>query len=105
VAGEEIGMDVRFDDPLDLQSVFSSFGQVHVDIAPRVYDNRPSGALIPDEIRPLRQAIQVVLREDHRFRSPGRRDNVVPPLSRIFVRLAASAGTRVAPITVAVIAI
>ena len=61
---------MRFDDAFDLQPVFGSFGQVHIDIAPRVYDDRPSGALIPDEVRPLRQAIQVVLREDHRFSAP-----------------------------------
>ena len=33
-------------------------------------DYRASGGLIPDQIRPLRQTVQIVLREDHLFSLP-----------------------------------
>ena len=55
VTGQEVGVDVRFDDPFDTQSVFSSFTQVIIDIAAGIDDDRSAGALIPDQIRPLRQ--------------------------------------------------
>ena len=71
VTGQEVGVDVRFDDPLDLQAVLGGFAQVLVDVAARVDDHGTSGALIPDQIRPLRQAVQVVLRENHLFPLPG----------------------------------
>ena len=76
MTGQEVGVDVRFDDPLDLQAMFGSLAQVLVDIAARVDDHRTTGALIPDQIRPLRQTVQVVLRENHLFplpRSPNHR--------------------------------
>src|ERR1700759_313050 len=63
-------MDVRFDDPLNLQSVLSGFGQIDVYVTARIHDHSAAGALIPDQIRPLGEAVQVVLREDHRFRLP-----------------------------------
>ena len=36
VTAQEVGVNVRFDDPFDTQSVFSSFAQIVVDVATRV---------------------------------------------------------------------
>ena len=47
-----------------------SFGQVHIDVAARVHNDGPAGGLIPNQVRPRVQAVQIVLREDHRFAAP-----------------------------------
>lgn len=71
MAGQKVGVDVRLDDPLYRQTVLGGLGQVDVGVAARIDHDRTAGALVADQVRALRQAVQVVLREDHGFKFPG----------------------------------
>ena len=50
VAGEEIGVEVRFDDPLDVQACGLGVGQVLRDVALWVDDDGPAGRLVANEV-------------------------------------------------------
>ena len=65
MAAQEVGMDVRFDDPFDRQAVSVGLIEIDVDVAPGIDDDGPPGCLVADEIGRLGQARQVVLGEDH----------------------------------------
>ena len=66
VAAEEVGVDMRFDDPLDGQPMVVGLVEIDGDVAPRVDDDSPAAALVADEVRGVRQARQIVLGKDHR---------------------------------------
>jgi hypothetical protein len=66
VAGEEVGVHMGLDDPLDRQAAGRRLLQVHPNVAPGIDDHGPAGRLVTDEIGGLREARQVMLGEDHR---------------------------------------
>ena len=66
VAAEEVGVDVGLDHPLDRQPLGGCLLEVHVDVAPRIDDHGATRRLVTDQVRGVREARQVVLREDHR---------------------------------------
>jgi hypothetical protein len=63
MTADEIGVQVRFDDVLDLQSLRVSFGDVFVNVALRI-DNR-SFAIGADEIRSVGQTGEIELFKEH----------------------------------------
>ncbi len=65
VAGEEVGVHVGFDHVLDPQTGRGGVVEVLPHVSPRVDHGRPPGGLIPDQVRSLRQAAEVMLRESH----------------------------------------
>ncbi len=65
VAGEEVGVDVGLDDPLDRHVPLGDLLQVDVDVATRVDHDCPAGGLVADQVGGVREAGQVVLGEDH----------------------------------------
>ena len=65
MAGDEIGVEVGEEDVRDPQAVLLGEGQVLVDVALRVDDRGRPGRLVADEIRRVRQAVQIELLEDH----------------------------------------
>jgi hypothetical protein len=69
VTGEEVGVEVGVDHTDDVQPVRPSVGEVLGDVAARVDDDGLAGRLVGDQVGGLRQAVQVVLGEDHDGRS------------------------------------
>ena len=65
VPGQEVGVEVGVDHPDDLQPVRLGIGEVLRDVAARVDHDRLPRGLVPDQVRRLRETVQVVLREDH----------------------------------------
>jgi hypothetical protein len=60
--------------------VLSRVVQILVDVATRVDHDCPAGRLVADQIRRLRQTVEVVLREDHADPLPkSRKDTMFPP--------------------------
>jgi hypothetical protein len=66
VPGQEVGVEVGLDDQLDGHAGGLGIGDVLADVPLRVDHHRPLSGLIPDQIRRVRQAVQVVLIEQHR---------------------------------------
>ena len=66
VPGQEVGMEVGLQDLHDRETVLGGVGEVRVDVALRVHDHRPSRAGVTDQVAGVRQALQVVLAEEHR---------------------------------------
>ncbi len=60
VPGEEVGMEVGFDDPLDAQSVSVSVGKVAADVVLGVYDDACAAGFITDQVGRMGQAFDVV---------------------------------------------
>src|ERR1700758_2456890 len=58
-------MEVGLDDQLDGEAELLGVGEVFGHVALRVDDDRPSRRLVADEIRRVRQTVQVVLDELH----------------------------------------
>ena len=65
VAGEEVGVEVRVDDPDDRQTARRRVVEVLRDVTARVDDDGLSGRLVADEVGRLREAVEVVLAEVH----------------------------------------
>src|SRR5215469_11825470 len=63
--GDEIGMEMREEDVADGEAELCGVGQVLLDIALRINDDRSSAGLVSDEIRCVREAAQVVLLQNH----------------------------------------
>ena len=66
VAGEEVGVEVRLDDPLDVQAGGLGVGQVLRDVALGVDDDGPAGRLVADEVAEEGETSELVLAEEHR---------------------------------------
>ena len=66
VPGEEVGVHVGFDDVVDAQPAGGRVVQVLLDVSPGVHHGRPPGGLVADQVRSLRQAVEVVLDESHK---------------------------------------
>jgi hypothetical protein len=62
---EEVGVEVGLDDVLDPKSRCCGVEQVAVYVSLGIDNQGSTAGLVPDEIRRLRQAVQVVLREEH----------------------------------------
>ena len=50
VPGEEVGVEVGLDDPLDVEAELVGLCEVAGDVALRVDDHGPSGALVGDQV-------------------------------------------------------
>ena len=66
VAGNEVGMKVREEDVLDFETMLSGEREVLIHVTLRVDDSGRVGLLVADQIRGVREAIQVKLLENHR---------------------------------------
>src|SRR5690606_28565252 len=66
VPGQEVGVEVRLDDPLDGQTVGGGVGEVLADVALGIDDDRSACGLVADQVAELREAAELVLLEDHR---------------------------------------
>jgi len=60
VPGDEVGVEVPVDHPADGEPVGGSVNEVLADVAARVHDHRLPGAGVSDQVRRLRQALDVV---------------------------------------------
>src|SRR5262245_12011083 len=58
-------MQVRFDDALDAQAMLGRVIEIDVHVAAGIDHYRASGSFVADQIRRVRQAGQVMLRENH----------------------------------------
>ena len=65
MSGDEVGVQVRQDDVRDAQPVLGGEGDVLIDVALRIDDGRGAGRLVADEVRRVRQAIEIELMQDH----------------------------------------
>jgi hypothetical protein len=75
VTAQEVGVNVRLNDPLDEQAPRRRLLDVDTYVPPGIDDDRPTGRLVSDDVGGVRQASQIVLREDHLSprSSPGER--------------------------------
>jgi hypothetical protein len=64
VSGEEVGVEVRKEYVRDAQVVLVGQGQILIDVPLRIDNRRDAAAFVADEIRRVRQAVQVKLMED-----------------------------------------
>ena len=64
--GDEVGVEVREEDVRDPQAVLGGEREVLIDVALRIDDRRRVRLLVADQIRRVREAIQIELLEDHR---------------------------------------
>lgn len=64
VPRKEVGVDMSFEDPLDVEAFCFCLLEVHPDIASRVDDDRPPSLLVADQIRRVRETSEIVLSED-----------------------------------------
>ena len=69
MAGEEVRVEVRLDDPLDAKRVLSGVDEVLLDIALRIDRDRTTSRRVADQVRRMGQAPQVVLAKEHRGRA------------------------------------
>ena len=65
MAGDEVGVQVRFDDVLDLQPLFAGGVEVDVDVALRVDHRRD--AFRPDQVGSVRQTAQKEVFDENGF--------------------------------------
>ena len=65
VTTQEVGVEVGLDDPFDREPGGRRVGEVPVDVALRIDDHGPPGGLVAHEVGGVREALQVVLLEDH----------------------------------------
>ena len=66
MAGDEVGVEVRQEDVRDLQIVLGGEREVLIDVALGIDDRRDVRLLVADEVRRVRQAIEIELFENHR---------------------------------------
>src|SRR5262249_21161101 len=69
MTGDEVGVEVGEEDVRDAQAVRVGEGQVLIDVALRGDDGCGAGLLVADQVRRVREAIQIELVEDHVRRS------------------------------------
>ena len=69
VSGDEVGVKVREEDVRDPQVVLGREGEILIDVALRIDDGCGVRAGVADEVRGVRQAIQIELLQDHRVSS------------------------------------
>src|SRR5580765_7353068 len=62
---DEVGMEVREDDMGDAQAMLLGERQVLLNVALRIDHRGDAGGLVADQIRRVREAIQIKLVEDH----------------------------------------
>jgi hypothetical protein len=65
MTGDEVGVKVREDDVTNRQSAFSSERQVLIDVTLRIDNGCGRRCLVADEIRRVREAIEIELVKDH----------------------------------------
>ena len=80
VTGDEVGVEVGVEDTHDLETVLLGVGEVLLDVASRVDHDGLAGLLVADEVRRLREAVEVELREVHGLLLYGRlyQPNIYP---------------------------
>ncbi len=60
-------MEVGVDHTLDAQPVLVGVVEILADVPARIDHHRSAGALVTDQVRRVRQALDVVLLENHAF--------------------------------------
>ena len=65
VSGDEVGVKVREDDVTDRQSAFSGERYVLIDVTLRIDDGRCRRRLVADQIRRVREAVEIELVKNH----------------------------------------
>ena len=65
VTRQEVGVEVGLDDQFDGEAELRGVGEVLGHVALRVDDDGPPGRLVTDQVRRVRQTLQVVLVEQH----------------------------------------
>src|SRR5690606_10583961 len=63
-----VGVEVRLEHQLDGEAEGVSVGEVLGDVALRVDHDRPAGRFVADQVGRMREALEVVLLEDHGHR-------------------------------------
>jgi hypothetical protein len=71
VPREEVGVAVGEEHVADRRADHARLLQIHVDVAPRIDDQRGLGRLVDDEVGGLREATEVDLLQDHATSPPG----------------------------------
>jgi hypothetical protein len=66
VARQEVGVEVGLDDEFDRQAGIGGVGEILGDVALGVDHDRSARRLIADQVRGVREALEVVLVELHR---------------------------------------
>jgi hypothetical protein len=67
VPGDEVGVEVRQEDVRDAQAVLGRHGDVLIDVTLRIDNGSHARRLVADEVRRVREALQVELLEDHSY--------------------------------------
>jgi hypothetical protein len=80
VAGNEVGMEVREKDVLDSQTMLGGEREVLIHVTLRVDNSGRVRLLVADEIRGVREAIQIKLLQDH-WSAPSSRHDGEPSSS------------------------
>ena len=75
VTGDEIRMEVREEDVLDLEAMLGGKRQVLIDVTLRIDDRCRVRFLVANQVRRVREAIEVKLLQNHRSVLRGRNVN------------------------------
>ena len=70
MTGDEVGVKVRQDDVADREAALRGKRQVLIHVTLRIDHGSRAGLLVADEIRRVREAIEIELMEDHRIAWP-----------------------------------
>ena len=70
VSGDKVGMKVGVDNPFDRHPAHLGVTQVIGDIAARIDNDCATGGFVADQIRRVRQTLNVVLLKQHRNSLP-----------------------------------
>src|SRR5215469_6191340 len=65
MAGDEVGVQVGQEDVPDLESVLTGKPKIPIDVTLGVDDGSDVGALVPNQVRSVRETPEVELLEDH----------------------------------------
>ena len=72
MAGDEIGMQVREEDVRDAEPVLLCKREVLVDVSLRIDDGGDPCLLVANQVRCMRQAVQIKLMKDHNLSTEAR---------------------------------
>ena len=68
MAGDEVRVEVRQEDVLDLEAVLAGEREIPIDVALRIDDGRHTRLLVTDEVRRVGETAEVELLKNHKVR-------------------------------------